>query len=64
MSTLDIIRSELRRQSDLHQCGVPYFDDKDIRSAIIDGHVDLVALAAAIDAGKKVGAEGQIRTGD
>jgi hypothetical protein len=49
MTTLEIIIEELRRQSDAdHECS-PYLDFSDHREAIIDGRVDLVALAAAID---------------
>jgi hypothetical protein len=50
MTTLEIILKELHRQHDESRAnGLGWFDDSDPREAVIDGRVDIVALAAAID---------------
>lgn len=54
MTTIDIIRAELRRQSELPSDGSPYFNDSDPRCAIVDGRIDLVALAEALDRARTV----------
>lgn len=52
-TTLEKIKAELQRQADADYTGGPYLDMDDDRSAVIDGRVDLVALAAAVDADRK-----------
>ena len=48
--TLDIIVAELRRQHDASGAtGLGYLDLDNLRAAMIDGQVDLQALADAID---------------
>ena len=50
MTTLETIVAELQRQHE--ECkshGLGWFDSTDTKSALIDGYVDLEALAAAID---------------
>jgi hypothetical protein len=49
MTILEKIKAELQRQANAAREGAPYVDMDNERSAIIDGRVDLVALAAAID---------------
>lgn len=53
MDTLAIIRAELQRQADNSRGGgLGCYVDDDPESALIDGDVDLVALATAIDAAR------------
>jgi hypothetical protein len=54
METLALIRTELRRQHDISRgTGLGCFDDTRPNDALIDGRVDLVQLAYAIDTGKR-----------
>lgn len=48
-SILATIITELRKQSSLKACGAPYIYSDDPRAFGIDGRIDLVALADAIE---------------
>jgi len=49
MTTLEVIIAEFQRQVEESKVPVGYFDDTNPRDAILDGHFDLEALAAAIE---------------
>lgn len=54
MTTLETIVAELKRQyEESRSNGIGWLDTDRPKEAVIDGRVDLVALAAAIDAQKK-----------
>jgi hypothetical protein len=54
MTTLEIIITELDRQAEASRAsGLGCFSAADPEDALIDGRVDLIALAAAIDKHKE-----------
>jgi len=54
MTTLEIIVAELKRQHEESRSGgLGYLRLEDTKRAAVDGDVDLVALAAAIDKGRR-----------
>jgi hypothetical protein len=52
MTTLEVIIAELQRQADVSRSqGLGWFDADNPKNAVIDGSVDLTALAEAIERG-------------